>query len=370
MIDQQPRTEQYGLRSGSPDLKSTGPIAFGPDGILFVADNVSATVFALAVDDNSVRHAVPAVEDLDVRLAAYLGCAPEDIIVRDMATNPANGAVYLSLMRGAGADAQPVLVHVGSDGTLNAVSLENISFSSIEIADAPTEEDERTEGRVIPPGEPADQEVEYHGIKMRFSREQLRKTTVTDLAYVDGTLLVAGSSNEEFVSTFRKIPFPFSGSGESTSLEIFHVSHGKYETKSPIRTFIPYEGGKSIVASYTCTPIVHFSLDQLQGTDKVLGRTVAELGNMSTPLDIVSYERDGAEYLLVSNSRRPLMRIAAKDIDGQEALTIPKEPLGIPREELPHEGVLQMGSVDGQVLMLQRDAAGRLHLRSYATETL
>ena len=33
----------YGLHSGTVDLRSAGPIAFGPDGILFLADNVGAT---------------------------------------------------------------------------------------------------------------------------------------------------------------------------------------------------------------------------------------------------------------------------------------------------------------------------------------
>src|SRR5205807_2514888 len=41
----------YGLRTGTPDIKSSGPIAFGPEGILFLADNVAAKVFAVDVGD-------------------------------------------------------------------------------------------------------------------------------------------------------------------------------------------------------------------------------------------------------------------------------------------------------------------------------
>ena len=63
------------------------------------------------------------------------------------------------------------------------------------------------------------------------------------------------------------------------------------------------------------------------------GPTVAELGAMNTPLDMVSYERDGEEYLLVSNTRHPLMKIACRDIDGRRRSPSPREPLGVPRED-------------------------------------
>ena len=42
---------KYGLEVGTPGIKSVGPLAFGPDGILFLADNVGATIFAIAVGD-------------------------------------------------------------------------------------------------------------------------------------------------------------------------------------------------------------------------------------------------------------------------------------------------------------------------------
>ena len=36
-----------GLKEGKPDLKSAGPLAFGPDGILFVGDTAGAALFAI-----------------------------------------------------------------------------------------------------------------------------------------------------------------------------------------------------------------------------------------------------------------------------------------------------------------------------------
>src|ERR1700682_13299 len=41
----------YGLRVGTADIQSAGPIAFGPEGILFLADNDTAKIFAVDVAD-------------------------------------------------------------------------------------------------------------------------------------------------------------------------------------------------------------------------------------------------------------------------------------------------------------------------------
>jgi hypothetical protein len=114
---------------------------------------------------------------------------------------------------------------------------------------------------------------------------------------------------------------------------------------------------------------VHFPIADLVGGTRVVGRTVADLGPLSTPLDIVSFTNDDGEYVLVSNSRNPLIKIKCRDIDAQEGLTEPKEPVGVPREELPQTGVSRMAAVDGHVLMLQRDDAG-LHLHAYSSASL
>jgi hypothetical protein len=117
--------------------------------------------------------------------------------------------------------------------------------------------------------------------------------------------------------------------------------------------------------------VVHFSLNDLKPGTHVKGKTVAELGSGNTPLGMISYARDGEEYLLVSNAKHPLMKIACKDIEGQGPLTEPNEPEGAPRQTLPHEGVGRMANLNGShVLMMQQDEGGNFHLRSYDTATL
>ncbi|MCH8014600.1 MAG: hypothetical protein IH823_07485 [Candidatus Dadabacteria bacterium] len=72
-------TSKYGLEVGTPDIKSVGPLAFGPEGILFVSGNQGATIFAVAVvdADEADGQSEINVENLDTRLAAYLGCSRE-----------------------------------------------------------------------------------------------------------------------------------------------------------------------------------------------------------------------------------------------------------------------------------------------------
>ena len=365
-------TSQYGLEVGTPGIQSVGSLAFGPEGILFIADNVGATIFAIDVGDTDAESEPGPihVDNLDTPLAAYLGCSRDDVIIRDMAVHPSSQHVYLSVMRGSGEAAVPVLIKVGADGALSDVPLEEVPFSQTRIENAPAEDDTRTEVRLVQ-GTREGEVMERGERRFRISRDRLRTVTVTDIAYVDGLLLVAGASNEEFSSTLRQITFPFDGNTLSNSLEIFHVSHGQYETASPIRRFVPYGGNTSVLASYTCTPIVHFSLSDLQPGTQVKGKTVAELGSGNTPLGMVSYEHDGEEYLLVSNVQHPLMKIACKDIDRQGPLTQPDEPVGVPRQTLPHQGVGRMANLNGShVLMMQEDEAGHIHLRSYGIATL
>src|SRR3990172_138087 len=95
-------TGKYGLELGSPSIKSIGSLAFGPDGILFVADNAAATIFAIDIgdmDSPSEPHSME-VEGLDSRLAAYLGCSREDVSIRDLAVHRSSQSAYLSVMRG------------------------------------------------------------------------------------------------------------------------------------------------------------------------------------------------------------------------------------------------------------------------------
>ncbi len=364
--------DEFGLRAGRAALGSAGPIAFGPAGILFLADNAASKVFAVDVADPGPAGGTEPfdLENVDALVSSFLGCEPGDIAIRDMAVHPLSHNVYLSVQRGHGDASQAVLVRVDRlDGSITDVPLDDVPVAEAAIGDAPAEDDERQD-ITLPLGDEGE-DLQIGERTIRILRQPIRTSTVTDLAYVNGELLVAGLSNEEFSSRLRRIPFPFSDEATGSSLEIFHVSHGKWETAAPIRTFVPYGGGTAILASYTCTPVVHFPLADLKDGTKAIGRTVAELGAVNQPLDMVSFTERGQEYLLVANSAHGLVKIAGSDIDGQSPLTEPTQPVGVPRETKDLRGIRRLANLgDSHVLVLQADDAGRQHLRSLKTDFL
>lgn len=370
-------SDNYGLRTGTADIGMAGPITFGPDGILFIADNAAARVLAADVRDPGAAAAEPFdLTDVDARVGSFLGCEADDVIIRDLAVHPVSRGVYLSVQRGTGDAAQPALVRVdGRDGSVAEVPLDGVPMAAAQIDDAPAADDERLD-LTLPQSPQEGEEVTYGTLTFRLLRRPIRTATVTDMAWVPdaagggGTLLVAGLSNEEFSSRLRRIPFPFAGPAAATSLEIFHVSHGKWETAAPIRAFVPYDGGQSVLATYTCTPLVHFRLADLQPGAKAVGRTVAELGAVNQPLDMVSFRSGGREYLLVANSRHGLVKIDCRDIDAQQPLTEPREPVGVPRETKDLQGITRLAVLgEGHVLALQ-SSGGRQHLRALKADAL
>ena len=287
-----------GFQKGDVTLDSIGPINFGPDGILFVSDPKASTIYAI---DNDDRAEAPAnredVVGLDGKIASLLGSAVSDILIQDMAINPISGNIYLSVSRGRGPDAQPVLMRVTTVGDIEALSLKNIAFSKASLWATP---DKDRRGRDI------------------------RQDAITEIAYIDGTVVVAGLSNQEFSSRLRAIPFPFTGEDWETGLEIYHTSHGKWETHSPIRSFTPFivDDEPFILAAHTCTPLVRFPVSDIRSSDnKLVGSTIAELGNMNRPLDMLVYTKEQQDYLLITNSRRGAMKLAMAPMDDQEALT-------------------------------------------------
>jgi hypothetical protein len=362
-------------------LQSAGPLLFAPTvspegaAVLFVADVARARILAFELPAEAAASAETdvRVDQLGAKLASLLGVERTDILIKGITVHPDSHAVYLSIARGRGAEAGPAIVRAGVDGELNVVELDDLPFTSFELDDAPAADDERKDVW-IDSGDESTQQREINGITLNFAQVPAQRSTVTDLAWVDGTLFVAGLSNEEFTSRLRRIAYPFDGSVTATSVEIFHVDHGKYETHSPIRSLTSFGGGTGILATYTCTPVVHFSLEELRGEGLVRGRTVAELGPMNQPFSIVSYEKDGEEFLLVSNTRHPLLKIAAASIVGQAPLDVPlsdpQASRGVPRENLDHAGVTWMAASGPDRVVVVQDENGDVNLRTLQADAL
>ncbi len=338
-----------GLSEGTPDIKSAGPLTFGPDGVLFVADTQSAAIFAIDTGDAKGNPSAVQlnVENLDGQVAGLLGTTSKDIQINDLAVNPASGNAYLSVSRGRGPDAQPVLLRVGADGKIAEVSLKKVKFSKAELPNAPA-----------PGGE---------------GNKNKRSQSITDLAYVDGRVFIAGLSNEEFESTLRSVPYPFSEVNQGTGVKVFHGSHGRFETEAPVRTFAPFVIDRKpyLLAAYTCTPLVKFPISDLKPGVKLQGTTIAELGNRNRPLDMFVYKKDGKNFVLLANSARGVMKISTDNIDKIDGITNPvkgNKTAGLPYETIGDlKGVEQLDRLNADnAVVIVRSESGTTSLQTIA----
>ena len=329
-----------GLKKGTVELKSAGPLAFGPQGILFVGDPQAATIYAIDTGDRpkaSDRTTQPKVEGIDAKIASLLGTEADQIQIADLAVNPMSGTTYLSVARGRGPKAMPVIVTLTRGGKLGELSLKDVPSSQARITNA---------------------------------TEKRRQEAITHLGYVKGRVIVAGLSNEDFSSKLRAIPFPFDKTDTGTSVEIYHGAHGRFETNSPVRVFATYKIGDedTLLAAYQCTPLVKIPVKQLEADKTITGTTVAELGNRNRPLSMIVYKKGGKDYVLMANSSRGLMKIKLEGVDSITGITKRvSDTAGLKYETIKdRKGVQKLDAFgkDHAVILVRAD--GKLNLETIA----
>lgn len=331
--------------TGNPDIQSINALSFGPEGILFIGDSKSANIYAIDTKDliSNPSKVEYNVKTLDKKIADLLGTTSENISIEDLAINPISKNAYLAVTHTSGSFS---LLKIDPSGGIVPLDLSDISYSNQTLTD-----------------------VIEADAKDRRGRSQ-RKWAISDLTYNNGKVYVTGLSNQEFGSTFRAMPFPFTGKQQMSSLEIYHAAHGQYETHAPIKTFTTAElnGSEYIIASYTCTPLVVFPASDLEPGKHIKGRTVAELGNRNTPLDMIVINQDNKSYLLLANSSRGMMKIDLSDVANfNESLTTPvdreKLTAGVAFEALPQKDVVQMDKLgENSIVMIQKQADGSMSL--------
>jgi hypothetical protein len=324
------------LKKGTPDIKSVGALTFGPDGVLFAGDPQGAAIFAFDTQDQKpvASNGAIKIEKIDQKVAAVLGTTPQQMLINDVAVNPASGNLYLSVSRGAGPAATPVIVKIDRTGKISELSLKDVKFAKAALPNP---------------------------------SERSRQEAITDLAFVKDKVIVAGLSNEEFASNLRAIPFPFTEANKGASVEIYHGAHGAFETRSPVRTFAVYDikGDTHLLAAYTCTPLVKFPVSDLKPGTKVKGTTIAELGNRNRPLDMVVYQKGGKDFVLIANSSRGMMKVTTENIDKIEGITKKINGVaGLTYETIESlKGVQQMDKLDkDNAVVLIRTEGGDLNL--------
>ncbi len=232
----------------------------------------------------------------------------------------------------------PLILRVDAAGKISTLALDNAKHSSVSLVDAPE-------------SNPA-------------VKQNPRMQTITNMNYINGNLIVAGLSNEEWSSALRSIPFPFENATKGATLQIWHSSHGRFETQSPVRTFVPYtiSGQPYILAAYTCTPLVKIPVSQLQPGAQVKGVEIADLGAGNQPLDMVPYKKDGHDFILIANSARGVMKLKADHLESYPAIESPTvtDVAGVPYETMTDlKDVQHLTQLDGSnALIMTRPAQG------------
>jgi hypothetical protein len=258
---------------GNPKIKTIEALAFGPNGLLLIAGGPQVVTVETG-DTKPSTWSKTEIANIDQLLASKLGLEAKDIEVRKLAVNPASHKAYVAL-NSLKTKASAILT-IDGGGSVAEFPLEDVKYTSYTLA--------------VP-------------------KASIAK--VTDIAWAGGKIVVATQATDKFASrVFTINPAARDGSPVQISTKTFHVGHNRWETQAPLRVLMPYEedGKKSIVGSFTCTPVVRYDLEDARDDDQITGSSVLELGTGNTPRNMFAYERDGKKFILVGvgrNDKKP-----------------------------------------------------------------
>jgi len=315
-------------------------LEFAEENTLFVADSDGGQILAYtlpAVQPATVSASYN-LEGTGTKIAELLGVDSRVVSYHDIAIHPVSKEAYISLSIQEGATRTPVVIRADQAGSLTKVDLDSLPYTAKKLTDTAT--DEVTFWRDIP------------------------ATTlgITDLDYVNGTLYVSSLSTGEFASTLRKVSYPFDQSETTSNVEIYHTVHNQTETRAPIRamTVLDLDGVETVVAAYTCTPLVTIPTGELSDGAHVKGKTIAELGYGNTPLDVIHFsapnqQQQMEDFVLVVHKERSADLIRVADLakaNKAEGLSTPEmwAQAGVATRSVPLAGVLQAADQDEQFI--------------------
>ncbi|MEM9361447.1 MAG: hypothetical protein AAGA43_02380 [Bacteroidota bacterium] len=327
-------------------INGANVLAFGPDNVLFIGDSKAGKLYAVPTQSNELKDAIPYnMEGFDILMAKKLNIESRDVIIGDMKIHPVSQEAYVSIKLGHQPDAKSVIAIVNPASTdirLLEISEENSQSVSIK--------------------NPASSDLVF------WKETSASSLNITDIDYNEGYVYVAGLTNSEFASTLRKIAYPFTeGQDMVNSIEIYHAVHTQNETRAPIRTmlFEQVDGNSTLLASYTCTPLVTIPADEINEGADVKGKTIAELGYGNTPIDMLvvttrGFDGSTSKSLIVTNKNRggtmiPLNSVIAgingKGMAGQQAM-FASGLEGI--QEIPTANIMQVDIQNPQMLGIVR----------------
>lgn len=311
------------------DMKFAGALEFADDGTLFVGDNLGGAIYAFKIPEEANQQQImpSSIADIDAKIAELLGVNAAAVEINDIAAHPASNDIYISVTRIGNLASQPAIVTVSQEQQLALLDIGALAFQKQELAAYP--DGETTFGvRGMGPFPPLARDIAKGDIP-------LNTLAIMDIEYYDGELFVSGVAHDNFLSSLRRISYPFDGTQDVADVEMYHISHDQYESRAPIRAMSvqQIDGKPQLVAAYTCSPIVLVPLDEITDGAKISAHTLMDYGN-GQPLDMISFTHQSpfggeAEPMLfvTSDSRSPQV-IPISGLQGAQVVTHDVLPRG------------------------------------------
>lgn len=356
------------------DLKFAGALEFSDTGTLFVGDNYKGAIYAFDMTGGSAPTQVAPVNigDIDVKIADKLGVPKSALAINDMAVHPVTAEIYISVSRIGNFESAPAIMKVSQDANIAMVNLSELPFQKQALDHYPDQET-TFRPRGLGKNPPMVRDVAKGDIS-------LSSLAIMDMEYHEGELFVSGVAFDNFLSTLRRMSYPFDGQQSAANVEMYHISHDQFETRAPIRAMSIQEidGKTQLVAAYTCSPIVLIDLDDIVDGAKISARTLMDYGN-GQPLDMVSYSMQGEQMLFLTNNSRSPHLIPVSSLnnatsytkgdlpDGGKSDTMPIMPVGDTGKAVMFDGMsLQIANLgDNLFVSLTRDMyTGSLNMDS------
>ena len=356
----------------SVDMKFAGALTFSDEGVLFVGDNHNGAIYAFEIpaEEPSGRTLPLSIRNIDMKIAELLGVGVGSVEINDLAVHPISNEVYISIARIESFASQPAIVKISADQDISLLDTSSLAFQKQELIEFPDGQ-ATFHVRGAGGGGPLPRDMAKGAVSVR-------SLAIMDLEYHDGELFVAGVAYDNFRSSLRRLPYPFDGTQDVTAVEMYHITHDRYESRAPIRAMSVQEidGKPQLVAAYTCSPLVLVPLDEITDGAKISANTIMDMGN-GQPLDMVPFQMGDQKMLFVTNNSRSPQVIPVEGLSGAKAVTHedfergpkldlhPLMPFGPTGKAVMFEGVpLHMALLDGESFVsLTRDAyTGDLNL--------
>ena len=335
------------------ELKSAARLTFGDASTLFVADWKAAKIYAVTVPAGPGGASAPYnLQDIQQPIARALKVPAGALRFEDLAVQPGSETAFVALtIRSGKGPASAAIVSVYHAGKVRVVDTRKLQHAAA-ISDAP----------------PAD---------ARFWRDTpAQSLTVTDMKFYKDKLYVAGLSNRSFASTLRVYDYPFTGAALAATVEMYHPVHNQIETRAPIRamSFMTLNGEPTLVAAYTCTPLVTVPLSAIQDGAHIVAKTIGEMGWGSAPVGLVTFKVGDTDYALLANSSRSADLLALNQIAEGAAkpglakpIDWPSQPYaGVKATMVPMSATMRVDNLNDKLLLAMRrdDASGEVQLYS------